>query len=134
MGDLRLRKFERLCSRTAVDRLFAEGHSIIAYPLRAVWLGRKAGDQPVRMLVNVPKKKHRHAVDRVLLRRRIREAYRLHRHTILTPALEAASTAIDVAFLFLSNERTPYSTIEARMCELLSRIAQQVVTPTPSNA
>ncbi len=36
----------------------------------------------LQMLVTVPKKKRRRAVDRVLMRRRIREAYRINRRPL----------------------------------------------------
>lgn len=34
MSEFSLRKAEKLCSRTAVDKLFASGTSAVAYPLR----------------------------------------------------------------------------------------------------
>ena len=37
MSELSLHKTEKLCSRTAVNRLFAEGKPAKAYPLRAVY-------------------------------------------------------------------------------------------------
>lgn len=127
MGALRLTKSERLCSRTAVDRLFAEGHTAIAYPLRAVWRVREAGDYPLRMMVTIPKKKQRHAVDRVLLRRRVREAYRLNRRALLMPVLEGdTGHGVDLAIVYLSNERARYRVIEDKLRELLSRIAHQL--------
>ena len=79
MNDFRLPKPTRLCSQTAIDRLFAQRDvkGALAYPLRAVWgdnLSRTRGDA-VQFLPSVPKKRLRHAVDRVTMRRRIREAY-----------------------------------------------------------
>ena len=37
MHQLKLHKSEKLCSRTAINTLFAKGDSVIAYPLRAVF-------------------------------------------------------------------------------------------------
>ena len=125
MQGLRLYKSEKLCSRSAVERLFNEGESIIAYPLRAVYRLNEPMEMPARFLITIPKKRIRHAVDRVLLRRRVREAYRLSRRELLHPALTAAGKSADIAFLYLSNDKADYHTIADKMNQLLQRIAQE---------
>lgn len=119
----RLYKFEKLCSKNAVDGIFAHGQSAIAYPLRTAYRFRPAEDACARFLITVPKKKIRKAVDRVLLRRRIREAYRLTRREMLHPALLQAGIGVDIAFIYLDNENADFDTIKARMSTLLGRIA-----------
>ena len=74
MTSLRLDKREKLRGKTRVDGIFVAGTSVIAYPLRAVFMvERDTGGETAaaRFLVSIPKKKIRHAVDRVLLRRRV---------------------------------------------------------------
>lgn len=128
MTGNRLYKSEKLCSTRDIERVFShEGRGVTAYPLRAVYTV-SAGTEPTRFLISVPKKKHHHAVDRVLLRRRIREAYRLNR-ALLNPVLDAAGRHVDVAFIYLSEKIKPYAVIEAKMQELLQRIATQVCQP-----
>lgn len=125
MKGFRLYKTEKLCSRTAVSLLFEQGHSCIAFPLRAVYRLHEPGkESPAQFLITIPKKKIRHAVGRVLLRRRTREAYRLWRRTLLHPALQQCGLAADIAFIYLDKESAPYSMIEERMKQLLTRIAQ----------
>lgn len=85
MKGLRLYKKEKLCSTVAIEQLFMRGgegvQGALAYPLRAVWRKnpRRSSDAPVAFVVSIPKKRLRHAVDRVQMRRRVREAYRLAR-------------------------------------------------------
>ena len=119
---LRLYKKEKLCSHTAIDSLFlpgAEGaRRAIAFPLRAVWRlneGRRA-DCP-QFLIMVPKRRLRHAVDRVRMRRRIREAYRLNRH-LLPEGLRA-----DIAFVYIASELRPYADVARAMARLLRAVA-----------
>lgn len=123
----RLYKSEKLCGVTRIDGLFATGQSLIAYPLRAVF--DVAGAEPhmasARFLVSVPKKKLRRAVDRVLIRRRVREAYRLNR-ALLLPTLAAHGRCVDMAFVYLSSSLKDYGIIEEKMRQLLNRIAAQV--------
>lgn len=130
MGENRLYKSEKLCSKLEIERLYAHGTSIIAYPLRAVWLVVPAVESkhPVaaRFLISIPKKRIRHAVDRVLLRRRTRESYRLNRK-LLTPVTKKGRTVL-IGFNWLAKHPCDYNTIERCMQELLGKIAT-AITP-----
>ncbi len=128
MGErqFKLYKSEKLCSRTAIGELFEGGKSIMAYPLRAVYVTRGTHRRPpTQFYISIPKRKIRTAVGRVLLRRRTREAYRLNRH-LLHPTLQAHGKAVDVAFLYLADVPASYATIERKMQDILTKIAQAV--------
>ena len=122
--DYKLNKDEKLCSRTAVNLLFDEGHSLMAFPLRAAYRLRPQGEHPVQFLISIPKKRIRRAVMRVTLRRRIREAYRLTRRELLVPELMGTDWGVDIAFVYLDSHPAPYSVIHEKMTTLLQRIAQ----------
>lgn len=123
--DLRLRKSEKLCAQTAIDALFGPNSAAkgaLAYPLRLVYAprsgSRRSGSAKIQFLVSVPKKRLRHAVDRVRMRRRIREAYRLNRHHI--PA--GIDGALDLAFIYVGRGLTSYEKVERAMVRLLSEL------------
>ena len=126
MTGFRLYKKERLCCKTAIDALFLPGgerSAVIAYPWRAVWrvnIGR-AMNNP-RFLISVPKKRLRHAVDRVLMRRRCREAYRLNRGLI------PCDSQIDIAFIYVGNGLTSYSDTERSVTKILSKIMSKLTS------
>ena len=128
--DHKLNKDEKLCSRTAVNLLFAEGQSLMAFPLRAAYRLRPRGEHPVQFLITIPKKRVRKAVNRVTLRRRVREAYRLNRRELLTPVLESQDYGVDIAFVYLDNVPAPYGVIQEKMISLLTRIAQAATEQT----
>lgn len=123
-----------MCSRTAINMLFAGGRSVVAYPLRAVVAVKRCGDDTgsepgqdivAKFMITVPKKKVRTAVGRVLVRRRIREAYRLNR-SVLVQALQSAGYVAEIAFLYMDTSIADYATIEASMKKLLGKISSQV--------
>lgn len=137
---LTLRKGEKLRHRSLVDPLFREGQSLYEYPLRIAWraLSEEELDKTFRdnvpdridslqMLITVPKKKRRHAVDRVLMRRRIREAYRLNR-LMLKDAVERDPQlrTLSMAIIYLHDKNLPYSTIEQKLGLLFKKLMRKV--------
>lgn len=141
MSNLRLYKKDKLCSVIAIDRLFAAGvrgrdgaagvHTALAYPLRMVWTVnmQRRCDAPLQFLISVPKKRLRHAVDRVLMRRRTREAFRLNRHNYPL----ADGVRADVAFIYVGNGIEKYAVVDAAMQRLLARLAAKAVLPSAPN-
>ena len=129
--DYKLHKEEKLCSRTAINNLFDEGKSLMAFPLRAAYRLRPSGQQPVRFLISIPKKRIHKAVERVLLRRRTRESYRLNRNQLLVPALQQADCGVDIAFVCLDKTPAPYQVIDEKMISLLERIAKAAADHSP---
>lgn len=130
MKGLRLYKKEKLCSTTAIESLFARGadvNSALVYPLRAVWRQnpRRHSDAPMAFLISVPKRRLHHAVDRVQIRRRIREAYRLSRLNVELPD----DARLDLAFVYVADRLLPYSAIESAMARLLKSISSTQCNP-----
>ncbi|MBD5357932.1 MAG: ribonuclease P protein component [Bacteroides sp.] len=137
---LTLKKEEKLRHKSLVDPLFRDGQSLYEFPLRLVWRlltpedlkGSFKGELPerigkVQMLITIPKKKRRHAVDRVLMRRRIREAYRLCRKELLERVVSSPKTGtLSMAFIYIHNENLPYATIERKIKSLLKKMAKGV--------
>ena len=125
--DFKLNKEEKLRSRTSVERLFSEGKSIMAFPLRAVYRLREPGAAPAQFLITIPKNRIRKAVMRVTLRRRTREAYRLNRRELLLEPLAESGYGVDIAFIYLDNTPAPYRVISDKVIYLLNRIATAAV-------
>lgn len=137
MKGLRLYKFEKLCSKKSIDLLFIPGNSkgCIEYPLRAVWRINKSADSSlyqhglVKFLVNVPKKKLRHAVDRVAMRRKVREAYRLNKHILYNSlSLVPDNLVIEIAFVYMSDKKKDYATVENRMVNILNKVSSSILS------
>lgn len=130
MKGLRLYKIEKLCSETAISRLFArsdkEVSTALAFPLRVAWrVDTQRQVKLPRFLVSVPKKRLRHAVDRVAMRRKIREAYRLNRH------LMSRDLPVDIAFIYVADKLLPYRRVETAVTRLLEKIGQNTTGHSP---
>ena len=142
-----LGKAHKLCSTTAIEQLFngrESTRSAIAYPLRAVWAenpGRTRGER-VQFFISIPKKRLRKAVDRVAMRRKVREAYRLARPEMVPSWPDVAATdetaaqcvaaheapAVDLAFIYVADTLEPYHKVERAMSRLLAKIFSSSAT------
>ena len=121
-----LSKEERICRKKLINELFTgNGRSMTAFPLRVVFMKRTiVDDQPrAAMLVSVPKRYFKHAVDRNRVKRQVREAFRRNK-SIITQNLTDDHEAVAMAFVWLTDEKFPSSEVENRMVRLLTRISE----------
>ena len=110
-----LPKEERLCGKTSVSALISDGKWGTTEHLRYCWAsGRDTGRN--RLMVSVPKKFFKRAVKRNLLKRRLREAYRLQK-TLLTGA------GIDLMLSYSHPEIADFQILRAEVADILGRIA-----------
>ena len=109
-----LSKSERLCGKKAIAGLMERGKGGVSGCLRYKFLKTGEADAS-RILVSVPKRFFKRAVKRNLLKRRIRESYRLQKEILPVP--------VDIAFLYQDRAVLPYSDIYTAMTAVLSAVA-----------
>ena len=132
---LTLRKADRLHHRTLVNGLYDGGNSLYSYPLRMQWRALSQeelaasfrgdvpkGIAPVQMMVTIPKRKQRHAVDRVLMRRRVREAYRLSRRQLLDCVCSMPYATVSLSFVYISDKKCGYAKVQSAVVTLLNNL------------
>ena len=123
--DCSFPKKEKLCSRKVIDELFSTGRSFVKYPFRVVLLITDEQEVPAQVLISVSKRRFKRAYKRNLIKRRIREAYRLNKH-LLIPLLESNNVNIAIAFVYLPTEIWDFKTIEKAMQELLTGLKKRL--------
>ena len=121
-------KSERLSRKSVIERLYAEGRSVAAFPLRAVYLPLEPeeGEPAASILIAVSKKRFRHAVDRNLVKRRLREAYRLNKHSFVE-SLQQNGRRMAVSILYLDKQHHSYNHLQARLKKLLQMIISKEI-------
>ena len=111
-----LKKIERLHGTADTENLFAgKKKSVFVHPLRVVYKAQTEEGLPTRIMVIVPKRFFKHAVDRNLLKRRLREAYRLNKREL----------KYDIAFIYSCDEIADFSTLQKCVIIALDKIAEK---------
>ena len=73
-------KNQKLCNEKAIERLFENGKSLTEKPFRIIYnIDNNNEDVFLKALIVVPKKRVRLASDRNVIKRRVKEAYRLQK-------------------------------------------------------
>lgn len=120
--DRSLPRSERLRSLGAVRRLFECGESGFVFPFRYVWYAEPDTEPSVEVLFTVPKKFHKRANRRNLLRRRTKEAYRLQKQIVRN----GATVNLDLALTYSSKEVLPYKVIANAVRKILEHVAERL--------
>lgn len=126
MTAFSLHKEERLCSQKIIGELFTSGDSFLSYPLKVVFIKTQLpATFSVQAAFTVSKRSFKRAVKRNLLKRRIREAYRLNKHPF-SAELAEKGLQIAVMFVFIGKEVAEYAQIEKSMISALKKILAKI--------
>lgn len=118
-----LKKNEILSKKDEINDLFTTGDSFLESFIVTYFLSvnRDVDETPVKVLFSVPKKKITKAAKRNLVKRRLKEAYRLNKIELINHC-KANKSSINIAFVYNSEEIENYSLIEKKIILSLQKI------------
>jgi ribonuclease P protein component len=115
-------KSERLHSKKQIEQLFSQGDSFTVYPLKVVYLKKPFEPRlQNQVLVSTPKKNFKRSVDRNKLKRRIKEAYRLHKQVLEN---KQAGFYLLIGYIYVGKEISSYQIIEEKLKQSLERLKE----------
>ncbi|MFA6923202.1 MAG: ribonuclease P protein component [Bacteroidales bacterium] len=116
------KKDERLCSRKVISELFEKGNSFNVFPIKTIWLKTSfESPYPAKILIVVPKKNIKKAVDRNKIKRRIREIYRKNKES-LYEYLKRTEKQYVFALIYLDKNIISFKELEEKIILTLQRL------------
>jgi len=121
-------KGERLCSKKIIDKLFLEGKSIFSFPIKISYLETSlSANFPVQAAFTVGKRNFKHAVQRNLIKRRMREVYRINKSKFYD---EIGEKQVAVFFIFTGKTVPEFGQIEASIKKGLKKLVSELRAKT----
>ena len=108
-------KKERLCGKTAISKLLAQGRHASVPGMRFLYMN-ETGNDHARLLISVPKKIFKRAVKRNLYKRRIRESWRRQKQLLNVEG------GIDILIMYSSKELLTYEEIYTGIGLIIEKI------------
>lgn len=119
-------KEERLCSKKSLDLLFKNGSSFLFYPFRVTYLFvAEPHKYPAQVVINVAKKRYKLAVDRNLIKRRTREAYRLQKENLLYTSLTNKDELLLLSLQYVGKQIYDYAFFEKKLAIAFKKLTAQ---------
>lgn len=117
-------KSERLRSRILIDELFSKGKELKRFPFLVRFLLLNTETPGVSIVISVPKRRAKRAVDRNRLRRQIREAYRLNK-TSLIEKMKSEQKSLALFLIYTGKEKEEYHFLKDKLKLLLEDLKQK---------
>lgn len=120
--SLELKKDEIISKRDDINLLFTKSESFKMFPFKVLHrLGEESEGSFLKTGITIPKRLFKKAVDRNLLKRRSKEAYRNHRNELKTTLTESKKE-VHIMLIYIAREQLDYTQIEEKIILTLQRL------------
>lgn len=114
-------KDQKLKSKKLIDKLFSEGKSVKAFPLKLIYVPLENPESTeLKTGVSVPKKLVKTAVSRNRIKRVMREVFRKNKYLVTNEL----SSSYAFMFIYISREEISYDLMEKNMKKILRRFME----------
>ena len=119
-------KDEKLCSQKLIGELFLSGSTFLCFPLKVVWkVDLLETPHPAQVVFSVPKRLFKRAHDRNLLKRQMRETYRVRKHE-LYELLGSNGKKIVFMLVYIAKEKVEFKQLESAMNKVIVKFGKNL--------
>lgn len=116
-------KDERLSGKLLIDLLIKKGNSFTGFPFKITWMEIQESPVPVKIVISVPKRKFKKAVDRNRIKRLTREVYRKNKHQLIE---RLGDKKIALLLVYTSKTIFDYAEAEEKINSALVRLGKEI--------
>lgn len=124
-SDHTFKREERLKSKRLISKIFDEGDSFVIHPFKVLWMKSELKSiYPVQAAFVVSSKKFKRSVDRNLIKRRMKEAYRMGKNDVYN-FISTRKEQCAIIFIYIGTNIESYNMIEEKINLSLSRLKSE---------
>ena len=107
-------KFSSLSDKDEIALLFNKGKSINIYPIKIIWLNRISKEKGTKLLISVPKKAIKKAVERNKIKRQLKEIY-LNKYTL--------EKNYNLGIIYIADKKQPFNILENILIRIFNELS-----------
>lgn len=104
-----------------MEELFNKGSYFYLYPFKVFYRFLEVDAAPHAVLISVPKRNFKRAVDRNFIKRQIKEAYRTQKHVLS----EVPLPRLQFAYVYTAKDIQSSATIKNKLLKSLQRLIEE---------
>ena len=126
-GELTFTKKERVSGKTRIENIFTSGNAFLTYPFRVVYRVYESSDSQnaPALLISIPKKRLKRAVQRNRMKRLTKEVYRLNKFALDASKLSEGNS-VDIAVIYVADKLLPHAVIEKSLVRALREVSKRI--------
>lgn len=118
-------KEERMHEKKLIDQLFKNGKSFFVFPFKVLYMPLTTDGQLLpKVLISVPKRNFKRAVDRNRIKRLMREAYRRNKPVLSGQGKDCRHQLL-IGLIYMAKVHMDYAEIERKIILILQRLIEQ---------
>ncbi len=118
-------KEERMHEKKLIDQLFKNGKSFFVFPFKVLYMPLASDGQLLpKVLISVPKRNFKRAVDRNRIKRLMREAYRRNKSVLLGQEKNCRHQLL-IGLIYTAKVHMDYIEIEKKIILILQQLLEK---------
>lgn len=120
-------KTERICSNKIIKNLIVQNNTIFVYPFKCYFSITEDNIQNCinQIVVSTSKRLFKKAVDRNKIKRRTKEAYRIHKYSLKSSEVENQQVHYKILLVYIAKEILTYQQIEKSLVQIIKLLTQK---------